>query len=119
MAKIPRVETGVIAWFQANPEAVNEVIDFVNKMRAAKVRLISTASAQTAGNALVEGDQNLIIVVPLAFSAVQSNVANYSGTAGSSYSQSQTQALMTQVAALTTAFNALLQQLRNTGQNPG
>lgn len=101
-----------------NPVAIQAAFEFLNKVKRDEYVLVSAISALNGSIKPIESDQGRTIPLPLKFSTTLQNTPTYTGTAGAGYVQATIQALMDQVTALTNKQNALLAQLRLTGQNP-
>ena len=108
---IPVPNSGAaLQWLMENPEAVKTAVQYLNLLLGLQVRPtkagLATFNQQTS--LLISGE---VIQLPLPIfwaAGVPTAVATYSDTAGVGYSQSDTQALMDQVTALTTALNLIL-----------
>ena len=136
-SQIPEPGDSLFKWIQNNPDAPAEVVRFVNKLRRALVKLTAPTSSQTAGVGLVESDQNIIIVIPLGFTAAISDAVTTVGSSVATTSATKTtpsgyttngqadaivtnvNALRVDVLAMKVQINLLLAALRRNGQNPG
>ena len=108
---IPVPDSGeALQWLMDNPGAVKAAVQYLNLLLGLQVRPtragLSVFNQQTS--LLISGE---VIQLPLPIfwaAGVPAAVAAYSDTAGGGYSQSDTQALMDQVTALTSALNMIL-----------
>lgn len=92
----------IVAWAKDNPGAFPELVRTMNALQNIVVRLVSPAGPASAGTKAVGSQQNIIITVPIQFSAT------IVAPSGGSTVDAQCRATLTQL------INALSQ----TGQNP-
>lgn len=114
---IPEDDEGLVEWALKNPGIVRRALRQHNAIVAFETRLVSKPS--DVGNAikLVAEEEKILLPLPLKFRRELEDVAAYSDTAGGAYSQGDTQAIMDKLSALVDSHNALLEELRQTGQN--
>jgi hypothetical protein len=62
--KFPLPDGNIVAWALQNPEAVAELITFLNKVRYLRVRYQAVSGPPTGGIGLVESATDLVLPLP-------------------------------------------------------
>lgn len=107
---------GFLAWATRVPGRIRSAYVLLAALASAKATVVKVGQEEGGFVFYVSGDQSRL-QLPLRFSSKIENVAVYSASASATYSQSEMNAVMDQLEALTTKQNALLDALESNGIN--
>ena len=108
---LPSTTEGLIAWAIANPDAVRAALELVNRIAALEYNLVPPGGRNTLKQALVFGDDNVVLPIPLQLPNPYEAPTGTLSRATFATSTVTTEQLAQRVAALIT-------DLRATGQAP-
>lgn len=108
---LPQSAEGLIAWVLANPDAVRHAIELLNKLAALEYNLVQPGQRNTLKQAIVFGDDNAVLPIPLQF---PNSYAAPSGT----LSRATFDTASVTTAQLAQRVAALITDMRAIGQAP-
>lgn len=62
---VPSSTQSLLAWAMENPEAVRAALQFLNKLHALEVQLVTPGSTTSGRQKLVDSEQNTLLPLPI------------------------------------------------------